>query len=129
MMVVSHYRQQCDYLQLAKTLRIRPDLGTPFSSVLFLEQLGYHIGYREEGTLEILHRLLTFGYPAIVAVDTGELSYWNVTTGHVVVVVGINDDRIYLNDPAVNESPLAVPVGDFLLAWQEMSFSYAVIGS
>lgn len=36
-------------------------------------------------------------------------------------------DSIWLNDPAAFKAPLAVPYGDFDLAWLEMDAAFAVI--
>jgi predicted double-glycine peptidase len=46
---------------------------------------------------------------------------------HAVVIVGIDQDNVYLLDPAAQSSVITVTHGDFLLAWDEMKFSYAVI--
>ena len=48
-------------------------------------------------------------------------------TGHAVVVVGIDDEMVYLNDPAFANAPQVVSHGDLLLAWLEMEEYYAII--
>ena len=126
-MVLAYYHVAYDYRQLSKTLRIQSDLGTPFSNITRLTKLKILVGFRENGSLETLHRLLTQGWPCIIAVDTGELPYWDVSTGHAVVLVGMDKNHVYLNDPAMTVGPLQVPTGDFYLAWHEYSFSYAVL--
>jgi hypothetical protein len=50
-------------------------------------------------------RLLTYGWPCLAAVDTGELPCWQSSVGHVVVLVGMDDESVYLNDPALPEAP------------------------
>ncbi len=65
--------------------------------------------------------------PPIVFVNTKELSYWRETTGHAVVVVGIEGDLIYLNDSALAEAPQVIPVAEFDLAWLELDQFYAIL--
>lgn len=113
--------------QLLKTLRIQPEIGAPFSNIINLEQLGLTVGYRQEGALETLYQLLMQGWPCLVAVDTGELPYWQSSTGHVVVLIGMDGEHVYLNDPALYEPSIQVPIGDFYLAWYEQKLSYAVL--
>jgi ABC-type bacteriocin/lantibiotic exporter with double-glycine peptidase domain len=126
-MVLAYYNVPYDYQQLIKTLRIQPDLGTPFSNIIRLAELEFLVGYREKGTLEVLHRLLTQGWPCLIAVDTGELPYWQTSTGHAVVLIGMSQQYVYLNDPEMTEGPSQVPIGDFYLAWQEHLLRYAVL--
>lgn len=66
-------------------------------------------------------------HPCIAFVNTAELPYWTEATGHAVVVVGIDDDNLYLNDPAFHDAPKKVSQGDFLLAWLEADEYYALI--
>ena len=67
------------------------------------------------------------GQPCIVFVRTGDLPYWSYATSHAVVVVGIDDDNVYLNDPYFEKAPQRVSHDEFLLAWSEFDYTYAVI--
>ena len=80
-------------------------------------------------TCTTLYRLLTFGWPSLVAVDTGELPYWQSSVGHVVVLVGMDGEHVFLNDPALPEAPMRISMSDFYLAWYEQKLSYAVISA
>jgi uncharacterized protein YvpB len=60
-------------------------------------------------------------------VRTGELPYWTYQTDHAVVVVGFDEGHVYVNDPDRPGAPIAVPVGDFELAWLERDYAYALI--
>ncbi len=70
---------------------------------------------------------LAAGHPCIVFVRTGDLPYWGADVGHAVVVTGLHDDLVYLHDPAFNNAPQIVGLGDFGLAWLEAGEYYAVI--
>lgn len=128
-MILAHYHLPYRSRQLRKILRIQTEIGTPFSNVVNLEQLGLIVGYRQDGKFETLYRLLTYGWPCLVAVNTGELPYWQSNVGHVVVLVGMADDDVYLNDPAWPDAPMRVSIGDFYLAWYEQRLSYAVLNA
>ncbi len=60
-------------------------------------------------------------------VNTIELDYWTEATRHAVVVVGIDERQVYLNDPFFEVAPQIVSRLEFELAWDEMDNSYAVI--
>lgn len=103
-------------------------LGTPFRNLHFLKSMGMTVIVKN-GDIEILRFYLERGLPALVHVDTGELrSYWDEQTEHAIVVVGITNDEIYLNDPAFATAPQVVSLAEFELAWLERDYLYAVIG-
>jgi len=84
------------------------------------------VGY---GNVETLEMYLEVGLPVVAYVDTGFLmSYWTESTNHAVVVVGIEDERIYLNDPFFQAAPQILSLNEFLSAWIEQKQLYAVIG-
>lgn len=71
---------------------------------------------------------LTIGLPIIVAVNTSELtSYWQTAVAHAVVVVGMDHEFIYVNDPALDDGPQRITVAEFDLAWLEMENLLCVI--
>jgi uncharacterized protein YvpB len=55
------------------------------------------------------------------------LDYWTVPTLHVVVVVGLDDANIYINDPSFAIHPQHVPVVGFLAAWNEYDRTAVVV--
>jgi predicted double-glycine peptidase len=79
------------------------------------------------GTLADLEAHLQLGEPSIVFLRTGELPYWTQDTGHAVVVVGVDNDAVYVNDPAFDQAPHRVSRDDFVLAWLDFDYDYAVI--
>lgn len=77
--------------------------------------------------MTILRKHLQSGQPCIAFVKTGELPYWKRNIDHAIVVVGIDDTHIYLNDPDLPTAPTRVSIGDFDLAWLERDEMYAVL--
>ncbi|MEZ4657648.1 MAG: papain-like cysteine protease family protein [Caldilineaceae bacterium] len=65
--------------------------------------------------------------PIIVSVDTGELPYWPQAADHAIVVVGMDNDTVIVQDPAFENPYIAIPVGDFDLAWLAKDERYAVL--
>lgn len=124
-MVLAYQEVPASYERLIKRLRIGP-AGAPFRNLCYLEKLGVSV-LIEQGEVETLLSHLTQDNPPIVFVNTQELSYWSETTGHAVVVVGIEGDLIYLNDPALAEAPQVIPVAEFDLAWLELDQFYAIL--
>lgn len=110
---------------LAYRLGTQP-FGTPAPNLRRLEQLGFVVTY-ETVTLAALQGSLEAGLPCLVFVRTGDLPYWTEDTSHVMVAVGINDETIYVNDPAFDTAPQAIPLDYFLLAWSEFDYRCATI--
>lgn len=125
MMVLAVKEYKIDYSSLVKLLRIS-DSGAPYSYLRFLEKIGVTV-LLEQGDLSILRDWLAQGISPIVFVNTGELPYWDETVYHSVVLVGLDDTFAYLNDPAFEDAPQKVALGDFDLAWFEMGEEYAVL--
>lgn len=123
-MVLEYLQVPVNYRQLLRILRVEY-FGAFFRNLQHLESLGVHI-LIDEGNFDALQKHLETGLPVIVPVITSELPYWDVDTHHAVVVVGIDDEIIYLNDPYF-EKLQEIPLEDFRLAWFAKEFLYAVI--
>ena len=66
--------------------------------------------------------------PPIVFVQAGELPHWqDCISQHAIVVVGLDEQAVQILDPAADPSPISVSIGDFLLAWSELDYIYAVL--
>ncbi|MCB0190684.1 MAG: C39 family peptidase [Anaerolineae bacterium] len=123
-MVLTYLGFSTSYERLLKLLRVEQGIGTPASNIRELGQLGVTVIYKQ-GTLAELHDHLTNDRPCIAFVQSGELPHWNTDTDHAIVVVGLDETYIYLNDPEFPDAPLQVPHGDFDLAWLEWDECYA----
>ncbi len=115
------------YSHLLKHLNIAPDLGAPASNINNLTDLGIAAIYRHAGTMEDLAKHINESIPCIAFVNTLHLSYWTEATRHAVVVVGLDAERIYLNDPFFDTAPQTVAKLEFMLAWDEMDNTYAIL--
>jgi len=102
------------------------EFGTPANRLNRLGRMGYDVEIGR-GTLELLRSKLELGLPSIVLVHTAFLGYWTESTRHAVVVVGLDDEHAYLNDPAFESAPQKVSLNGFLAAWIEMDQISATI--
>ncbi|MGB0385764.1 MAG: cysteine peptidase family C39 domain-containing protein [Ardenticatenaceae bacterium] len=124
-MVLNYLKIPFSYSRLLKLLRVQW-FGTAHSNIRYLTRLGVRVIHKQ-GTLTELHQHLLLNRPCIVFVKTGELPYWNIATPHAVVVVGLDSQYVYLNDPEFDLNPIPVSLGDFDLAWFEHGEFYAVL--
>lgn len=125
-MLLVHLDIPMTYKQLLIMLRIKRGLGTPSSTIRVLDKLGLTVIY-ESGTFLKLYEHLSHNRPCIAFVEAGELPYWNERNSHAIVVVGLDTQFVYLNDPVLAYGPIRVPRGDFDLAWLEHEEFYATL--
>lgn len=104
------------------------EYGTPSSHVTRLSQRGYKVEYRT-ATIQEAKQWLAQRIPLIAFVNTEFLEYWDGwdATRHAVVIVGIDEQKVYLNDPAFDTAPQIASLDGFLAAWAEMDEVVAVI--
>ncbi len=116
--------------QIAALIGYIEGAGTPASNVARLSSWGINVQYLSEAKLNDLRQGSEKGNAIIVFVRTGELPYWEEDVPHAVVVVGVDTtvEIVYVNDPAFKRAPVAIPVGDFMLAWDALGNRGAVIG-
>jgi ABC-type bacteriocin/lantibiotic exporter with double-glycine peptidase domain len=116
-MVLAYQNRQMSEQELVKILGTR-SIGTPISHVNKLQAYQYRVTFRSFSEAELKNCLLQ-GLPVIARVWTGMLTYWTEDTFHVVVVVGYDDEQLYLNDPAFATAPQSATWNSFLAAWAE----------
>ena len=124
-MALDYLGHRVDYPRLLKLLKIKP-YGAPASNIRLLAALGLNVVYSKTD-LGGLEAMLEAGHPVIVFVRTGDLPYWTYSTAHALLVVGFDEDRLYVHDPHSSDAPIAVPRHDFELAWLEREYYYALV--
>lgn len=126
-MVLDYLDHSMPYPRLLSLLDAR-DFGTPAENIVRLEDLSIgvkvtlaHIDVNE------LCRHLEVGRPVITFVNTDDLPYWSEVTDHAFVVVGVEGDVFYVNDPYFDQSPQRVSRTHFKLAWLRFNNLCAII--
>lgn len=123
-MVLEYLQIPVRYERLLRLLQVE-EFGSFFRNLHRLESLGVSV-LIEAGDFNALRQHLESGLPALVMVFTGELPNWDISTHHVVTVVGLDENMIYVNDPYFDERQ-EVPLEEFRLAWLAKESLYAVI--
>ena len=104
---------RCSQDDLARQMRSIPHVGTVGRNILNLQSSKVRVIYAQS-TLELLRAWLVQDTPVITFVQTVELPYWGgVEARHAVVVVSLDDENVYLLDPARDPGVITVSIGDF----------------
>jgi hypothetical protein len=113
-MVLNYLGLVVPYPRLVSVLGTRW-FGTPFYNVQQLEQMGVVVSI-EHLFLDEISDYLEQNIPVLACVNTADLSYWSRAVDHVVVVIGIDESYVYVNDPSLAEGKFPIPVIEFELA-------------
>lgn len=124
-MVLAYLGDERTEANLAALLGTK-EYGTPIRHAEKLRQDGYDVHVRQLTRNEMV-TYLNEGFPVIARVWTTMLDYWTVTTSHVVVVVGYDEQSVFLNDPAFTTAPYPVVWDAFLAAWAEYDETAVII--
>lgn len=124
-MVLAHLGRPVPYARLVELLDTRW-FGTPAGNIERLEPLGIAVKVTDLFLSDIQH-YLDEGLPVIAFVSTSDLPYWSEDTDHAVVVVGLDDETVYVNDPYFPQSPQRVPRPAFELAQLRFDHRCAVL--
>lgn len=103
--------------ELAKILGTKRS-GTPIYNSKYLEKLGYKVIVTPL-TEETIKSYLADNQPIIARVWMAMLDLGAPSASHVVVVVGYDEQFVYLNDPAHPAAARPVIWDAFLAAWAE----------
>src|SRR5712692_7861026 len=109
--VLDYLRRHEPYERLVEVLSTTA-YGTPAENMLRLDQLGVTVSLRSRSIDEIRVHLQN-NLPIIAFVNTADLPYWDVAVDHAVVVVGMDDDSVHVNDPYFESAPQKVSRSDF----------------
>ena len=126
-MALAYFGVSVSQREIARRLGHISGAGIPARNIVRLSRYGVDVQYAENGTPEDLSREIHNGAIVIAFVRTGELPYWKEDVPHAVIVVAMETDVIYLDDPSFESAPIPVPLGDFLLAWDEFGNQWARI--
>jgi hypothetical protein len=101
--------------------------GTSSRNIVRLAAFGVEVQWKKEHAMGDLQQAIANAETPVAFLRTGELPYWEQDTPHAVVIVGIDRGTIYLNDPAFENAPIPVLVGDYELAWDEFDRQWATV--
>ena len=124
-MLLDFVGQPVAYRRLLRLLDITP-FGTPARRITNLSRQGLRVTYTQ-GSLGEIESLIEHGQPCIAFVRTAELPYWSFSTDHALVIVGLDEKSVYVNDPYFAEAPQVISRGDFYLAWMAFDHYYATV--
>jgi len=126
-MVLHYWGIMVDQAQIAQQLGVQPGVGAPAGRITRLTSHRLRVIY-DVGEWEVLQAWLDKQIPLIAMIQAGELPHWlGEYFQHAVVVTGYARSHVWLLDPAAPPETLVVPIDDFMLAWGEMDFRYAVL--
>lgn len=124
-MVLAYLNQSLSEREIAQILATQP-FGTPIANIERLSTWGYDVTLGSSSVSE-LQNYLVANIPVIARVWTVMLPHWQVDTSHVVVVVGFDDEFVYLNDPATTKAAEPILWNGFLAAWAEFDETAVII--
>ena len=124
-MILAHLGHSIDESALAKLLDTKI-FGTHANNIQRLTALGFRVSFGPS-SLTNIRVALQHNLPVIAFVMTGRLHYWNLNVAHALVIVGVDDANVYLNDPWFDHAPQVCPIDDFLAAWKEYNHLAAFI--
>lgn len=124
-MALMHLGIHVRYPRLLRLLQVK-SFGASFYNLQALDQIGAAVTI-SEGDMTILESYLAQALPVLASVDTQDLSYWDSVERHVILVIGIDADKVYANDPAFGHAPQQIDRLAFESAWLRRDYVYAVI--
>lgn len=125
MMALAYLGQNVSYTRITKILATR-SFGTPSDNIQRLSQLGVKVILTKLLPTEI-RDYLQEGSPVIAFVSIADLPYWHVDTDHAIVVIGMDEEVVYINDPYFSLAPQEVPHALFELSQLKFNYKCAVI--
>lgn len=122
--VMNYYGLDSFESDLRTRLNTTPAHGTyPWDMVRVARELGFTAEWRENLTLADLETSLRSGVPVIIDGQRfkNQNKTWEDTwnTGHYMVVFGIDNQNVYLEDPAMLGFRLALPREEFISLWHD----------
>jgi ABC-type bacteriocin/lantibiotic exporter with double-glycine peptidase domain len=120
------YRNQVHSQQSLNLLFGTTSIGAPLSRIKRLERHEFQV-VLEFGDETSLRTAIDQNIPPIAFVRTNQFSYWSTDVQHAVVVIGYDEANFFVNDPAFAQAPQQIEINEFMLAWDEFDYQYALI--
>ncbi|HWQ19668.1 MAG TPA: C39 family peptidase [Methanotrichaceae archaeon] len=109
--------------QLMELLNTTPvDATDPDDMVRVAEKMGLEAEIRENLTLDDLKNSVQEGVPVIVAAQAWKYendSWEDYENGHYMVVIGVDDRNVYLEDPSILGSRGYISRDEFVRRWHD----------
>jgi len=125
-MVLAFWGDPRSEAEIASLLGTKP-FGTPISNATRLRAWNYDVSVAEQMQRATVESHLDEGTPVIARIWTAMLDYWQQATSHVVVIVGYDEERVIVNDPALADGTRAILWDAFLAAWAEFDETAVII--
>ena len=91
--------------------------GSLWENLTRISQLGFQVEVVSSNLSELFAYLQAKKKPVIVVVYAQYIPYLNSDSLHAVVVVGLDSQNIYFNDPLRKECPMILSNDEFQRAW------------
>lgn len=96
-MIFAYFGVKAEEKEIAKIAGTKPGLGTQLAGLKrAAAHYGFVLKYKENASLADITRALDRGVPPFV-------NWFNVNDTHYSVVVGLDDEKIYLRDPEIGK--------------------------
>jgi uncharacterized protein len=126
--VLSYWGSEVDEADLMALLHTNSEVGTyPEGIAKGARSLGFDAEVVENLTVDELERLTVDGYPVIALAqvwlserDAGRALEKIWDNGHYIVVIGVDQDHVYFQDPFIHMSKAFVPRRTFEAHWHQV---------
>jgi predicted double-glycine peptidase len=122
--ILAYYGEEWSEDTLAREVKSDPEEGTNYREIVrFARSKGLTADAREGMTIDDLARAIKEHRPVIVAIqawgDHQEKYADDWEDGHYAIVVGVDDDNVYLMDPSTLGNYTFIPIPQFLARWHD----------
>lgn len=122
--ILAYYGEEWSEDTLARELKADPDQGTDHREIArFARENGLTVEIREHMTVEDLREAVNGGHPVVVAIQAwgerpeGYAVGWE--DGHYSIVVGLDEEKVYLMDPSTTGNYAYIAIPEFLARWHD----------
>lgn len=127
--IMAYYGDDSLESDLAKDLGTNPIYGTDHRPMIsFFRSKGYQVNAYEGMTVAQLQGHLSKGDPVVCLIQAWEdnvadyTDFWG--SGHYVIAIGYDQERIYFMDPWTLGNYTYIPVNEFIKRWHHVAFDY-----